>query len=509
MATELPPFDMRPVHTLLNELAGRGMRLHSLLVHRDGQTLLDLWQWPHEPSLKHKMHSATKSFTGTAVGFAEAEGLLRLDDTVLDHLGGRLTTRPSENLSRMRIRDLLTMQTGQRRGLSGATTRLRRTGWVGEFLEEPVVEPPGRNFLYSSTTSHVLSAVVQEASGESVDAYLRSRLFDPLGITDFTWDHDPEGVASGGNGLSLRPHDLLSFGILHLQDGVWEGRRVLPTGWVQKASALHVRRAVSGEWNGRELIPPAPDTTADSGYGYQFWTAENGIYNASGIFGQECMVFPEHGGVVVVTGAMGDGTYHDLPGMLRQTFLTAFRSSDGDRTVDSTEREAVHQWATGAREPQRLNGAIRRQGFTATYDFDANEQGLKSLSLRVRDDSVQIVMEDERGRHTIEHGVGHWLRQETRVSSWRLHHTYQDTSASILAGAEWSVRTDTELRLTWHFLESPFIDLITLSLGTDHITVEHGVNVNSGPTKLPTVTGRLRSPEPLDSDAVLATDQLT
>lgn len=313
MANDLPSLDMRPIHTLLKELASRGMRLHSLLVHRHGETLLDLWQWPHEPGLKHKIHSATKSFTGTAIGFAEDEGLLRLDDPVADFFGGRLPAEPSENFSRMRIRDLLTMRTGHGRGLSGATTRLRRTGWVGEFLEEPVVELPGRTFLYSSTTSHMLSAIVQEVSGQPVDEYLRPRLFDPLGITDFDWERDPEGVASGGNGLSMLPRDLLSFGVLYLQDGIWEGRRILPAGWTQKASALHVRRAISGEWNGKELVPPARDAVADSGYGYQFWTTEDRVYSASGIFGQECMVFPDQGGVVVVTGAMGDGTYHDLP----------------------------------------------------------------------------------------------------------------------------------------------------------------------------------------------------
>lgn len=179
MENELPALGMRPVHELLTELAARGMRLHSLLVHRHGRTILDLWQWPHEPGLKHKIHSVTKSFTGAAVGFAEDEGLLRLDDPVVYYLGDKLPAEPGENLSRMRIRDLLTMQTGHRRGLSGATTRLRRSGWVDEFLEEPVIEPPGRVFLYSSTTSHVLSAIVQKASGQPVDEYLRPRLFDP------------------------------------------------------------------------------------------------------------------------------------------------------------------------------------------------------------------------------------------------------------------------------------------------------------------------------------------
>ncbi|QRP43336.1 serine hydrolase [Amycolatopsis sp. FDAARGOS 1241] len=487
MTNEEPAVDPRPVHTLLRDLAKRGMRVHSLLVHRHGRTVLDLWQWPHEPDLKHKIHSATKSFTSAAVGFAEAEGLLSLDDPVAGFFRGRLPAEPSANFDRMRVRDLLTMCTGHARGLSGATTRLRRTGWVGEFLEEPVVEPPGRNFTYSSTTSHVLSAIVQEVSGRAVDEYLRPRLFDPLGITDYTWERDPEGVSSGGNGLSLRPRDLLKFGVLHLQDGVWEGDRILPGGWVQKASALHVRRAISGEWNGKELVPPAPDVVTEEGYGYQFWTTADGIYNASGIFGQECMVFPRHGGVVVVLGAMGDGTYHDLPGMLRSAFRSAFDGSSREQS----EVDAVTEWVRRAQEPEAVSAAPQRAGFSAAYDFEPNEQGLVSLAVSVTGDAVRLTVEDELGDHSLDHGVGSWRRQDTGLSVWRLHHSYQDPAAAVLAAAEWE--SADVLKLTWHFLESPFIDRLRLVFDDAGVTVEHATNVNSGPVTLPPARGLLRA----------------
>ncbi|MGW4487185.1 serine hydrolase domain-containing protein [Amycolatopsis sp. NPDC004368] len=486
MSNANPDFDPAPVHALLETLASRGMRVHSLLVHRHGRTLLDLWQWPHEPELRHKIHSATKSFTAAAVAFAEAEGLLSLDDPVVGFFADRLPAPASENFSRMRVRDLLTMSTGHARGLSGATTRLRRTGWVGEFLEEPVVELPGRNFTYSSTTSHVLSAIVQEVVGQPVDEYLRPRLFAPLGIGDYTWERDPEGVSSGGNGLSLRPRDLLKFGVLHLQDGVWEGARVLPAGWVQKASALHVRRAISGQWNGKELVPPAPGVVTEEGYGYQFWTTAAGIYSASGIFGQECMVFPRHGGVVVITGAMGDGSYHDLPGLLRSAFTAAFTNP----AREQSEVDALAAWVDRAREPETPNATAHRAGFTATYDFAPNEQGLVSLAVEVRDDRVHVDVEDELGHHPIDHGVGTWIRQDTGVSVWRLHHSYQDPTAAVLAGAEW--RSADAVGLTWHFLESPFIDRLTLSFDDTGVTVEHATNVNSGPTTLPSARGELR-----------------
>lgn len=476
---------MRPVHALLRQLAERRMRLHSLLVHWRGRTVLDLWQWPHEPELKHKLHSATKSVTGTAVAFAEAEGLLGFDDPVARYFCPRLP-EGAEHLRRMRIRDLLTMRTGHGRGLSGATTRLRPTGWVDEFLDEPVVEPPGRTFMYSSSASHVLSAIVQEVSGRPVDEYLRPRLFEPLGIEDFEWERDPDGVCSGGNGLSMRPRDLLSFGVLYLRDGRWQGRRILPAGWVQLASALHVRCAASGAWNGKEFGRPAEDAVADSGYGYQFWTTEDRIYNASGIFGQECMVFPDQDGVVVVTGAMGDGSYHDLPEMLRSTFREAFGAQARDSAAEAAERAEVHRRVLRAREPEPLPAKAVPAEIAATYHFEPGEHGLRRVSIEVKDSAVLLVVEDDRGEHAIEHGVGHWVRQCTGVSVWRLHHSYQAPDAAILATARWS---PDELLLTWHFLEAPFIDQLRLRFDGGGVTVEHQVNVNSGPTRLPPVRG--------------------
>lgn len=476
---------LRPIRELLEQFSARNMRLHSLLVYRGGRVVLDLWQWPHEPELKHKLHSATKSFTAAAVGFAEAEGLLSLEDRLLDHFADRLPN-PGSYLREMRLRDLLTMRTGHSRGLSGATTRLRRTGWVGEFLDEPVVTPPGRDFRYSSTTSHVLSAIVQQVAGMPVDEYLRPRLFEPLGITDYSWEHDPEGVASGGNGLSLRPRDLLSFGVLHLDDGRWQGRQLLPLGWVRKASALHVRSATAGEWNGRELVPPPPDAVADSGYGYQFWVYPDGIYNASGLFGQECMIFPDHDGVVVVTGAMGDGTYHDLPGMLHDTFVTAFDSEAGD----SEGADVVAGFVRRARQPQPLVADRHRAGFAGHYRIEPGEHGLRALSVEVGADTVRLTLTDDTGTHQIEHGVGHWVRQRTGVSVWRLHHAYQETDASILAGAEWTDGGDA-LELAWHFLEGPFIDRLRLVFTADGVRVDRATNVNSGPTALPAVHGVL------------------
>jgi CubicO group peptidase (beta-lactamase class C family) len=489
MQPEIPALGMAPVRDLLQSLARRDMRVNSLLVYRSGQIVMDLWQWPHEPELKHSTFSVTKSFTATAVAFAEAEGLLTLDDRVADFFGDRLSESSRMTFSQMRIRDLLTMRTGHRRGLSVATIGLLSTSWVEEFLREPVVQPPGSTFTYSSVTSHALSAIVQIVTGEPIDVYLGPRIFEPLGITDFSWQRDPEGITSGGYGLSLRPHDLLSFGVLYLNDGMWKGRRILPSGWQRLASALHVRYASGGSWNGAELVPPPSGTITDSGYGLHFWTTDDGIFDASGVFGQECMVFPEHDAVVVVTGAMNDPSYHDFPAMLREAFKESFSESHPDLPAETAAVGEVQEMIVAARSPEEISPKSRRTGFCAWYEFSENAQGLHRLKLEIREESVLVIIQDDRGEHRIEHGIGAWIRQDTGVSVWRLHHSMQEDGAAVLAGAEWIEGEDNALRLVWHFLEGPFIDRLVVRFDEDCIAVEHSVNVNSGATSLPPIRG--------------------
>jgi hypothetical protein len=239
---------------------------------------------------------------------------------------------------------------------------------------------------------------------------------------------------------------------------------------------------VSGEWNGQELLPPGPDAVADSGYGYQFWVSEDGSYSASGLFGQECMVFPQYGGVVVVTGAMPDPSYHDLPGMLRDAFRRAFASDDVVVPAGRIEH---------AREPESLESRVDGPVLRRVFDFAENEQGVRSLSVETDAEIVRVGIEDDRGTHTVEHGLGKWVPQDTGVSVWRLHHSYQDDAAPILAGARWA--STEALDLTWHFLEGPFIDRLTLTFEGDGVVLEHRVNCNSGPTVLPPVRGVARA----------------
>ncbi len=290
---EAKTIDLEP---FLTEMAADSLTLHSVMVMQGGGILASQWLNGAAADQPHVMHSVSKSFTATAVGFAVAEGLFSLDDTVASFFPDKLPAEPGADLLAMTVRNLLTMSTGQLQQPS-------REGddWLGNFFAEPVVEAPGTNFRYSSMATFMLSAIVQKTSGEKITDYLQTRLFGPLGITGYRWDESPEGIPVGGWGLYIKTEDMLRFGQLFLQKGVWNGTQLLPDGWVELASSWQIASGPAGNETFRD-----PDSDWTQGYGFQMWICRHGAYRADGARGQFIVVMPEKDAVVAMTADIGD-----------------------------------------------------------------------------------------------------------------------------------------------------------------------------------------------------------
>src|ERR1035437_8451217 len=195
--------------------------LHSLMLLRRGTVVAEGYWEPYRAASPHMLFSLSKSFTSTAIGMLVAEGRLSVDDLVLDYFPDEAPKSPSANLRAMRVRHLLTMTTGHssepnRQNFAPGLT------WAGGFLVHPVEHEPGTHFVYNSAATYMLSAIAQRITGERLIHYLQSRLFVPLGIENPTWETSPEGIDTGGWGLSIRTADIARFGQLYLQGGVWQ-----------------------------------------------------------------------------------------------------------------------------------------------------------------------------------------------------------------------------------------------------------------------------------------------
>ncbi|MBI2302704.1 MAG: serine hydrolase, partial [Armatimonadetes bacterium] len=268
--------------------------LHSFMLLRHGRVVAEGWWEPYQPADPHMLFSLSKSFTSTAAGFAIAEGLLTADDPVVLFFPEDLPNPVSPNLAAMRVRHLLSMSTGHAEDTLGPVVRSTDGNWVRSFLACPVEHKPGTHFLYNSGATYLVSAIVQSLTGQTVLDWLTPRLLDPLGITGAFWESCPRGINTGGWGLNLKTEDIARFGQLYLHDGLWEGRRILPAGWVAEATRKHVP-------NGDD-----PESDWCQGYGYQFWRSKCQAYRGDGAFGQFCVVLPEADAVVATTSGIGD-----------------------------------------------------------------------------------------------------------------------------------------------------------------------------------------------------------
>jgi CubicO group peptidase (beta-lactamase class C family) len=207
--------------------------LHSFMLLRHGHVVAEGWWSPYYAEAPHSLYSLSKSFTSTAVGLAIAEGKLSLDDEVLKFFPDDAPAEPSNNLKAMRVSDLLRMSTGHQ----SEPPRTPEEPWTKTFLAHPVPFKPGTHFLYNTSATYMLSAIVQKVTGETVLDYLGPRLFEPLGIERPTWEASPQGISAGGFGLSIRTEDIARFGQLYLRKGNWQGKQLVPGAWIEAATA--------------------------------------------------------------------------------------------------------------------------------------------------------------------------------------------------------------------------------------------------------------------------------
>ena len=310
--------------------------MNSFMLVRHGQVVAEGWWSPYRAEARHSLYSLSKSFTSTAVGLAIAEGKLSLDDEVLKFFPDDAPSEPSNNLKSMRVSDLLRMSTGHQIEPS----RTPDVPWTKTFLGQPVPFKPGTHFLYNTSATYMQSAIVQKATGQTVLDYLQARLFAPLGIEQPTWETSPQGISTGGYGLSIRTEDIAKFGQLYLQKGKWHDKQLVPAAWIEAATA----RQTSNGSN--------PHSDWDQGYGYQFWRCRHGAYRGDGAFGQYCIVLPEQDAVIAITSGV-----RDMQGILNlvwEKLLPAMQSSDL-----AVQRRGGSQAPAKARRPARA--AARKQ----------------------------------------------------------------------------------------------------------------------------------------------------
>ena len=439
--------------------------MHGIVIMRHGKVISKGWWAPYEQDNTHILYSLSKSFTSTAIGMAVDEGLLSLDDKVVKFFPNDLPPNPSENLKAMTIKDLLIMGTGNHNDTLGPIKESNEKSWPKIFLAQPVEHKPGSYFRYNTGATYMLSNILQQVSGQKLVDFLKPRLFDPLGIDEYTWEECPMGVNTGGYGLKIKTEAIAKLGQMYIQKGMWEGKRLLSEEWISMATNKQINNGSNpkSDWN--------------QGYGFQFWMCRHNAYRGDGAFGQYCIVMPEQDAVIALHSGVKD--MQQVLNLIWDNLLPAMK--DAPLAENPASHVKLNKKMTSLKLPLVKKYAKPAGGIVGqTFTFEDNEKGFKSVSVEDRDDHTYLKLENAHGTQYIYFSRHLWVQDEIILEK----NLTQAVGASnglqkIACSGAW--QNPRHLKVVMYMTETPFRLTFDLKFKDSKMTMALNYNVIHGP----------------------------
>jgi CubicO group peptidase (beta-lactamase class C family) len=456
--------------------------MNSLIVVRHGHVVAEGWWAPYDRDTPHILFSLSKSFTSTAVGLAIAEGKLTLDDQVLKFFPDEAPAEPSPNLRAMRVRDLLRMNTGNQieAPIRADDPTKQKDTWSKTFLTHPVPFKPGTHFLYNSPATYMLSAIVQKVTGMTVLDYLRPRLFDPLGFKDPTWISSPQGITAGAYGLAIRTEEIARFGQLYLQKGMWNGKQLVPSSWVEQATSIQTS-------NGS-----APTSDWDQGYGYQFWRSRHNSFRGDGAFGQYCMVIPELDAVVAITSGARD--MQKVMNLVWDRLLPAMKAA---RLPENAAARRQLQTKLDGLRVNLPSGAptspITKSVSGKWFEVAENDRDVRAISFDFSSQNPNVVIRTGAGEMRLPFGFNSWVKSQGTFTNGLDRFLSVPANPLVAASGTWSTENTFTLKIVLY--ETPFYSTVNFKFDGDTLVIDSEQNVAFGSTKMTRLVGKARATE--------------
>lgn len=324
---------------------------HGLIVQRHGRRIVEGWWAPHTADRSRLVYSLSKSFTGAALGLQIGDGRLTLDDLVSDHLPELFDESTPDALRRLRIRHIASMASGHATETLFAAYQADPADPVRGFLTLAPDAEPGTVFAYNQPTTLTLTRILERLADARLVDQLRSRVLDPIGAGDLRWRR-LAGNDMGFSGVFTALDTIARLGQLYLDDGMWNGRRLLPEGWVANASSVHTP---NGAWDQIDW---------QQGYGLQFWMSRHG-YRGDGAYGQFMVVLPDHDAVVAMYSCTAE--MQTVLDAMWEHLLPAFGAADPGSAADVAADEALAERLAALVVPT----VAERHGAAAPLDVPA------------------------------------------------------------------------------------------------------------------------------------------
>jgi CubicO group peptidase (beta-lactamase class C family) len=250
----------------------------------------------HDRDSLHDIRSITKSIVSAAMMIAIDQGKIKdVNQRLFDFFPeyAKHDTGLKRNIS---IKHLLNMTAGLEWRDDDVfwyadSLKVKDVPYAIEFiLRQPMVDVPGLSFNYSAGCTQLLATIIEKTTGLDIETFTAKNLFEPLGITDYEWTKEKNGLISAWAGLRMRSRDLMKFGMLYLNQGKWNGKQIISSGMVNQTLSSHMH------------------TEKPNGYGYQFWTLVDTVNNkptttveATGNGGQKIEINKDENLILVIT----------------------------------------------------------------------------------------------------------------------------------------------------------------------------------------------------------------
>jgi CubicO group peptidase (beta-lactamase class C family) len=291
-----------------------------LIIIQDGKIRFERYGLGYDAAGRWTSFSVAKSLTSTLVGAAVKDGYIKsLDDKVTVYIPGLKGSAYDD----VTVRQLLTMTSGVKwnedytdPNSDVALFNLHKAApgedvTVSYMKTLPREAPAGSKWVYKTGETNLIGVLVSSATGKTVSAYLQEKIWSPFGMEqDAVWMLGPTGHEISGCCISASLRDYARFGLFIMNGGMAGGKAVLPDGWIAAGTTKQAEIGAPGR-----------------GYGYQWWTNDDGSYAAQGIFGQGIFIDPKRKLVIASNGNWLTATDPDGVGAERERFYQAVQAA--------------------------------------------------------------------------------------------------------------------------------------------------------------------------------------
>ncbi len=264
--------------------------LRSLLVFRNGRLVSESYlKDANDITTPHLIWSCTKQVMGVLTGIAIEKGVIEsIDDPISKYLEEELAEH--EDKREITLRNLITMQSGinySNDGLGGETDLLLRQipdNSIEFVLDRSINYTPGTTFDYNDGNPHLMSAIIQNATGKPTDVWADEVLFSKIEMSNYSWERYKDGITFGGFGIITTPRELAKIALCVADDGVWKNQQIIPFSWIEEMTSEQI------------------EASEDYSFGYYWWIDKTrDIHFMWGHGGQFAFIIPSKNLVVVMT----------------------------------------------------------------------------------------------------------------------------------------------------------------------------------------------------------------